>query len=79
AWGVVPTLSPLDIERETADSLTARWEESARQVTALGVSRSDLVSGSLITPSCGAGSLSLELAKRAIGLTVEVSRRIRAK
>ncbi|MCP4688152.1 MAG: hypothetical protein GY859_08885 [Desulfobacterales bacterium] len=79
AWGVVPTLSPLDIERETADALTARWEESARQVTALGVSRSDLVSGSLITPSCGTGSLSLELAKRAIGLTVEVSRRIRAK
>lgn len=79
AWGVVPTLSPPDIERETARSLTARWEDNARQVTALGFQRAELLERSLITPSCGVGSLSPELAKRAVRLTVEVSRRIRAK
>ncbi len=78
AWGVVPTLSPPDIEKETAESLTARWEENARQVAAFGFSRAELVNQSLITPSCGTGSLPLELARRAIELTVEVSRRIRA-
>jgi len=76
AWGIVPT-SP-DIEKENADSLTARWEEYAERIRELGIDRSVILTHSLITPSCGTGSLSLEHATRVLKLTREVSDRLRA-
>jgi len=77
AWGIVPTAHAEDIEKETADSLVASWEVKARQVEALGFDLSTILAQSLITPSCGTGSLSLELAMKVLTLTREVSHRIR--
>jgi hypothetical protein len=77
AWGIVPTGNPEDIEKETADSLVASWAVKARQVEALGFDLSTILAQSLITPSCGTGSLSLEHAIRVLTLTREVSHRIR--
>lgn len=77
AWGIVPTLEPDDLAAETASSLLERWEKEVQQVEALGIDRQTIVSQSLITPACGTGSLSPELAERALQLTGEVSAAIR--
>lgn len=77
AWGLVPTLSPEDLERETADSLFAQWRSKSAEVAAIGIDRQRLIAQSLITPACGTGALSVELALRALRLTRELSDRIR--
>jgi len=78
AWGIVPTQRAEDIDRESVDSLTRIWQAQAAQVLSLGIERRALLSQSLITPSCGAGSLSLAHASRVLELTREVSEKIRA-
>ncbi len=78
AWGIVPTLNAEDIDGESAESLTASWCEKAETIEKLGIDRSRLIRQSLITPSCGTGSLDLPRARRVLELTREVSRRIRA-
>jgi methionine synthase II (cobalamin-independent) len=77
AWGIVPTGDVEDIEKETTDSLLAQWEEKVQAIVALGINRSRLLAQSLITPSCGTGSLSLDLAKKVLRITREVSDRAR--
>jgi methionine synthase II (cobalamin-independent) len=78
AWGIVPTGNPEDIEKETTDSLVTQWEDKARAIEAIGVGRTKILDQSLITPSCGTGSLSLDLAKKVLRLTAEVSDRLKA-
>ena len=73
AWGIVPTLNNEDIERETTDRLLAAWEERLQKIEALGIERKKILAQSLITPSCGAGSLSLEFARKVLRLTNEIS------
>ena len=73
AWGLVPTLNTEDIERETTDRLLAAWEERLEKIQALGLEREKILRQSLITPSCGAGSLSLDLAQKVLRLTSELS------
>jgi len=79
AWGIVPTLNADDIEKETTASLVAEWEGQARAVEALGIDKSAILAQTLITPSCGTGSLSLDLATKVLILTREVSDIIRKK
>jgi methionine synthase II (cobalamin-independent) len=78
AWGIVPTLNAQQVERETSDSLLAQWREKADQLASLGISMQKLISQSLITPSCGVGSLDLESAEKVVKLTQSVSRQIRS-
>jgi methionine synthase II (cobalamin-independent) len=77
AWGVVPTLQADELENATAESLFNQWQQKAAQVEKLGIDSDQLISQSLITPSCGAGSLTAELAVKALRLTREVSEKIR--
>jgi hypothetical protein len=77
AWGIVPTLEPETIRQETVDTLYARWQAQFRQIEALGVSPATLFAQSFITPSCGVGALSLDLAKRVLALTRDLSATIR--
>ena len=79
AWGIVPTLNPEELERETSASLVNQWKEKAKQIEALGFDMQNLIKQSLITPSCGTGSLSADLARKAIQLTREVSQEIRTQ
>jgi hypothetical protein len=78
AWGIVPTLEPEDIAAETADSLFEKLEGQLSQMEGLGFDRSQVLNQTLITPSCGTGSLSLELAEKVLQMTRQVSERIRA-
>jgi methionine synthase II (cobalamin-independent) len=73
AWGIIPTQRPEDIERETAASLAALWRDQAATVTSLGIDPGRLRAQSLITPSCGTGSLSPGHAMRVLRLTRELS------
>jgi hypothetical protein len=77
AWGIVPTLKPEEIERETVQSLYAGMLARFEQVEALGIARDAILRQSFITPSCGVGSLSLELATRVLTLTRDLSAKIR--
>ncbi len=77
AWGIVPTLDREFIEKETADTLTTIWYEQVRKIEALGIERDRILRQSLITPSCGAGALSVGLAGKVLEMTRDISHRIR--
>ncbi len=77
AWGVVPTLGGQAIADATRESLVADWNVQADQIVALGVDKTQLLAQSLITPSCGTGSLTPEQALKVLQLTRDVSRAIR--
>ena len=77
AWGMVPTLDPAELEKATAASLVDQWQQKAAQIEKLGIESEQLIAQSLITPSCGAGSLSVDQAIKVLTLTREVSERIR--
>ncbi len=79
AWGGVPTSKADDIEKETADSLTALWEEQAEQMVTANRDKAALLRQIFITPSCGTGSLKPELAQKVLDLTRAVSDNLRAK
>jgi methionine synthase II (cobalamin-independent) len=79
AWGIVPTLNSDNIEKETADSLVAEWEKQAQAIQTIGIDKSALLNQTLITPSCGTGSLSFDHAKKVLVLTRQVSDIIRKK
>jgi hypothetical protein len=73
AWGIVPTSRPEDIETETTQTLLERLESQIDQVTDLGFSKQFIMEQSLITPSCGTGSLSPEHAIKVLTMTQELS------
>lgn len=69
AWGLVPTLDAEDIAREDAVSLKRKWDRQVQSLAGLGISEETVVSQSLITPSCGMGALSRELALKVLETT----------
>ena len=79
AWGIVPTLSVSAIEKETVASLLTNWENKMAKIEALGIDREKLLAQSLITPSCGTGSLSLVNTIKVLSLTTQLSEQIRSK
>lgn len=79
AWGGIPTSKSEDIEKETTESLVSRWEAQMELFAGSGRSKSDLLSHMLITPSCGTGSLSPDLARKVLALTRSVSAELRRK
>jgi len=77
AWGIVPTLNIEDIENENVDSLMKSWQEKTGKIESLGIDRQTLMAQSMITPSCGAGSLNLALTRKVLSLTKQLAERIR--
>ena len=75
AWGMVPTLNVEEIQRETQDSILEQFYSKLERISSLGVERSLILNQSMITPSCGTGSLSLDLSKKVLSLTKKVSER----
>ena len=79
AWGIVPTSEKEYIEKETAESLLARWEAQAAQLVGGSWDYKSLLQQTLITPSCGTGSLPLTHAKKVLALTRDLSKLLRDK
>ena len=76
ATGIIPT-SPEFIDSETVESLTGKWRRQTQQLVSLGISEERVREQTLITPSCGTGTVSEDQARRVIELTKAVSERIR--
>ncbi len=70
AWGIVPTTG--DIEDETADSLTARLEQALDSLAGKGLDSDRTLKQSLLTPSCGAGSLNVGQTKKVFALLADL-------
>lgn len=77
AWGGVPTSRAEDIQKETTESLVDLWNTQMESLTGPDRSKADILRQTLITPSCGTGSLSTELAKKVLELTSTVSKELR--
>ncbi len=77
AWGIVPTGPAEVIETETADSIFSLWQQEAARLEGLGYDKDQIVAQSLITPSCGKGSLSVDQAVKVIGMNKAVSEKVR--
>ena len=77
AWGIVPTGDGETIAKESVSSLLDMWTAEVKQTEAIGLDRAQIFEKSLITPSCGTGSLSLPDAKRVLELTRDLSERVR--
>jgi hypothetical protein len=77
AWGIVPTGDPLAVAEESAHSLFGKWLVQLERLAALGFSERQLMTQTLIAPSCGTGSLCIELAKKVLATTSELSQMAR--
>jgi hypothetical protein len=73
AWGLVPTSDPETIIRESAENLARIWTREIQPLLGPDLSLSQILAQSMITPACGCGSLSEELAERVVRLTKELS------
>ncbi|MFO8009863.1 MAG: methionine synthase [Dehalococcoidia bacterium] len=76
AWGIVPS-DETEVAGVTASGLIDRLSELMDYLTGKGVDREALAKQCLITPSCGAGSLSEGAAESVLKLTEEVSSQFR--
>ncbi|MHB1294797.1 MAG: uroporphyrinogen decarboxylase/cobalamine-independent methonine synthase family protein [Anaerolineae bacterium] len=77
SWGIVPASSA--VESESVQSLVDRLHAGMDLLAAKGVSRDALLRSGLVTPSCGVGSLTPELAERVFELTVGVAAEMRRR
>jgi hypothetical protein len=71
-WGIVPTEEEA-LKRVSSAALAERIKEGVDRLIRDGVSSEVLAERSIITPSCGAGSLSEAAARQVYQLTREVS------
>jgi len=77
AWGIVPSLDATQVDAEDVPSLTRQFKQKVARVAALGIDRDVVLRQSLITPSCGLGTLGLEHAQKVMRMTKAVSDTIR--
>ena len=71
AWGIVPTSEK--ITGETAESLVAKYDACAAGLVAKGLDLKLIHKQSMLTPSCGTGSLSEPLAERVFDVLSKTS------
>lgn len=79
AWGGVPTSNVEDIKAASAASLSELWDKQMDTLISPGRTKEDILRQTLITPSCGTGSLQPELARKVLELTRDVSAALRQK
>ncbi|MBP7211993.1 hypothetical protein KBA27_04080 [bacterium] len=76
AWGIIPTLDKEALERATISEMIEKFEEAVSYLEKKGLDRKEIINHSMITPSCGAGGLTEDLAKKAMSLTKELSQNL---
>jgi methionine synthase II (cobalamin-independent) len=77
AWGLVPTAGEA-LEAETLEDLWQRFQGQVKDLGGRGFDLKMVLSQALLTPACGLGYLSPELAARALSLLGELTNRGRA-
>ncbi len=79
AWGLVPTAEEEKIAAASPASLVSLWEKQAGSLVTSRWDLPALLRQTLITPSCGTGSLTPEMAGRVLSLTRDVAAALRGK
>ncbi|MEE9584325.1 MAG: hypothetical protein V3W51_02485 [Candidatus Brocadiales bacterium] len=72
SWGIAPTTAD-GLEGIDADSLIAKMEKGLEYLSQKGMDKKVVLRNSLITPSCGTGTLTVAESEKAMTLTCEVS------
>ncbi len=76
AWGIIPAEEEF-LEQETTPSLLKSLEEKIELLIKEGIPEDILTKNSLVSQSCGLGSISENLAEKALKLTKEISSAMR--
>ena len=79
AWGIVPTLDKDALETSTLESLLEIFENSKQHLINKKTDEKLLLRQSFITPSCGAGSLSVPDAEKAMKLCAQIAVTLKEK
>lgn len=79
AWGIIPTLDKEGLEAADLNVIVEKFEEAIDFLVKKGIDKDLLISRSMVTPSCGAGSLSVELAEKAMELTSGLSEELKKR
>jgi len=77
AWGIVPTTD--SIKEATIDDLMEKLVSAVDYLVKSGIEQKLVIGNSLITPSCGTGTMSLEEAEKAMTLTHDLSVKLKDK
>lgn len=75
AWGIVPSSN--EVVNEDATSLVKRFEKGRELLSSKGIQKELLLKNLFITPSCGTGSLSEDMAERVFKLALELTNQIK--
>jgi len=75
AWGIVPTSEK--INQETSESLVEKLKEAVKNLAHKGIDQNLIWENCLITPSCGTGSLTVELSEKVFDQLRAVSKLLR--
>ena len=78
AWGIVPNTAEA-LARESTASLVDRLLDAMGLLVEKGIPLDDLINRSLITPSCGLGTLPVDIATAICAQTAAVSKQMRAR
>jgi hypothetical protein len=79
AWGVVPTLDKKLLSNMSINDAVKIFEHSVNYLTEKGIDEKLIIDNSIVTPSCGAGGLTVELAEKAMQLAKELSSVLKKK
>lgn len=77
AWGIIPTLNKNILEKFTLEDGVLCFKKSVKYLTEKGIDEKLIIDNSIITPSCGAGGLSIVLAEKAMILVNELSKHLK--
>jgi hypothetical protein len=78
SWGIVPTTSEA-LKDVTLEILMEKMEKGIHYLSQKGISSPLLLERSLVTPSCGTGTLTIAESEKAMTLNHEVSLRLKEK
>lgn len=78
-WGVVPTLDKDALEAADLNTIMQKFDEAIDYLVKKGVDKSVLLDNSMVSTSCGAGSLSIEQSEKAMNLVKELSLKLKEK
>ncbi len=77
AWGIVPTSEK--IKDENTDSILGNFENKINILAEKGFDKVELLDRCLITPSCGMGTLSIDLSNKVLEILKDISEKLRKK
>ena len=78
-WGIVPTLDKKALQNADLDIILQKFDDAVKYLTKKGINEKLIISNSYVSPSCGAGSLSVELAEKAMKLTHDLSEKLKER